>query len=218
MWDLCASRSQTTWVYIGIYGQWVMSHMWMSHVTHVNESCHTYEWVMSHTWMLHTRARIYGQRVRACAAFTCVTWLIHTCDMTHSHEWHDSFMCVTWLMHDMTHSCVWHDSCMSATRGICMCDVTHWFVSQDAFTCVTWLIHMCVLTHSYLTNSYLWHDSHVHVTWLIHTCDTTRHVTCVAVCCSVLQCADEPSTPQQTMPHTLKYVQRDLSSCNIKRN
>jgi len=27
--------------------QWVMSHVWMSHVTHMCESCHTYEWVMS---------------------------------------------------------------------------------------------------------------------------------------------------------------------------
>jgi len=25
----------------------------MSHVTHMNESCHTYEWVMSHIWMSH---------------------------------------------------------------------------------------------------------------------------------------------------------------------
>jgi len=33
--------------------EWVMSHIWMSHVTHMNESCHTYEWVMSHTWMGH---------------------------------------------------------------------------------------------------------------------------------------------------------------------
>jgi len=33
------------------YLQW--SHIWMSHVTHMNESCHTYEWVMSqhdNTW------------------------------------------------------------------------------------------------------------------------------------------------------------------------
>jgi len=27
---------------------WHMCHIWMSHVTHMNESCHTYEWVMSH--------------------------------------------------------------------------------------------------------------------------------------------------------------------------
>jgi len=37
--------------------EWVMSHIWMSHVTHMNgschESCHTCEWVMSHMWMSH---------------------------------------------------------------------------------------------------------------------------------------------------------------------
>ena len=26
-------------------------HTWMSHVTRMNESCHTYGWVMSHVWM-----------------------------------------------------------------------------------------------------------------------------------------------------------------------
>ena len=28
-------------------------HIWMSHVTHMNESCHTYEWVVPHIWMEH---------------------------------------------------------------------------------------------------------------------------------------------------------------------
>jgi len=28
--------------------KWVMSHIWMGHVTHMNGSCHTYKWVMSH--------------------------------------------------------------------------------------------------------------------------------------------------------------------------
>jgi len=31
--------------------EWVISHVWMSHVTRMNESSHTYEWVMSHVWM-----------------------------------------------------------------------------------------------------------------------------------------------------------------------
>ena len=52
----------------------------------------------------------------------CVTWLVHTCDMTHIHMcdmthsnvWHDSFICVTWLIHmcDMIRSYVWYDSSM----------------------------------------------------------------------------------------------------------
>jgi len=73
-------------------------------------------------------------------SFICVTWLIHVCDMTHSYVWHDSFICVTWLVHvcDMTRSYVWHHS----------------------FIRVTWLIHMCDMTHSYV-----WHDSFIRVTW-----------------------------------------------------
>jgi len=35
----------------------------MSHVTHLNESCHTYEWVMSHVRMSHARAHSHVQDV-----------------------------------------------------------------------------------------------------------------------------------------------------------
>ena len=37
--------------------EWVMSHIWMSHVSHMNESCLTYWWVMSHMWMSHVSHR-----------------------------------------------------------------------------------------------------------------------------------------------------------------
>ena len=33
--------------------EWVMSHMWVMHIAHMNESCHTYGWVMSHIWLIH---------------------------------------------------------------------------------------------------------------------------------------------------------------------
>jgi len=48
----------------------VMSHMWMSHGTHANESCHTCEWVMSHAWMSH---------------ITQVDVSYHTCEWIRSH-------------------------------------------------------------------------------------------------------------------------------------
>jgi len=42
--------------------KWVMSHLYMSHVRCINESCHMYKWVMSHvnefiwwTWLVHVQ-------------------------------------------------------------------------------------------------------------------------------------------------------------------
>jgi len=61
----------------------------------------------------------------------CVPWLIYSCDMTHSYMWHDSFICVTLLIH------MCHDS------SIC--------VITDPW--LPWFIHMChdsfirVMTH-----------------------------------------------------------------------
>ena len=59
--------------------EWVMSqamsHMWMSHVTHMNESWRTYEWVMSHIWMSH------------------VTHMNESC---HTYEW---VMSHIWMWH-----------------------------------------------------------------------------------------------------------------------
>jgi len=98
------------------------------------------------------------------------------CDMNRSYVWHDSFICVTWLIHicDMTRSYVWHDSFMcalwyTASSLSCVCDMTRSCVWHDAFVCVTWLVHTCAMTRSYVC-----HDSFICVTWLIHLCDMTR--------------------------------------------
>ena len=55
-------------------------------------------------------------------------------DMTHSCVCHDSFICVTWLIHA--------DSCICVT-------LTHAHMWHDALMCVTWLIHMCDTTHAH---------------------------------------------------------------------
>ena len=89
-----------------------MSHVWMSHITHVHGPCHTYE------------------------------YHLYVCDITHAYLWHDSFLCVTWLIHmcDMSHMCdttnsyVWHDSFTCMTRLICMCDMTPSYLCHDSFT------------------------------------------------------------------------------------
>jgi len=104
-----------------------------------------------------------------------VTWLIHMCDMTHLYacntSWHDSFICLAWLIYmhvihrDMTHSYVWHDSSI--------CTYTSW---HDPLICVTWLMYMHD-SMTWLTDarsgsslSMYW----LNVTWLIHMFDMTH--------------------------------------------
>ena len=110
----------------------------------------------------------------------CITWLIHMCNMTHSHVRHDAFTCptrlfnmcdMTWLNHvcDMTHWHVWHDSsiptlCMCMPWLIHICAMTHSHVRHDSFTCVTRFFNICDMTHTHV-----WHDWLIYMTWLIHT-------------------------------------------------
>jgi len=105
-------------------------------------------------------------------SFICVTWLIHMRDMTHSYVWHDSFTCVIWLIHwiirDMTHSCNPHGENMSAfyiQHHSCICV----YVWLHSYTCVTSLMYMCDFTHIHV-----WHHSFICVTSLIYMCDMTH--------------------------------------------
>ena len=75
--------------------EWVMSHIWMSPVTHMNESCHTYEWVTSRAIPSHCtlHSRVPPQNKR------------------HSHSTYDWVMsrlnesCHMWMSHDVSRSC-----------------------------------------------------------------------------------------------------------------
>jgi len=102
-------------------------------------------------------------------SFICVTWLIRMCVMTHSHVLHDSFICVTWLIdvRDMTRWCVWHDSCIRVTWL-----VSHQRVSAPAsaiLMCVTRLIHMQAMTHFPGKSHWLLLYSNIKKVWMIRT-------------------------------------------------
>jgi len=64
-------------------GLLAMSHIWMSHVTHMKEPCQTYESVMSHKW---------------------------TSRITHMKESRDAY---EWVMSHMSEACHTHESVMS---------------------------------------------------------------------------------------------------------
>jgi len=111
--------------------------------------------------------------------------------MTYSYVWHDSFIRVRWCTYmcdttlsifDMAHS--WHGTFMTHftyTQNltllcvvwiIYMCGITHWCVCLDSDMAHS--AHKQNLTHSYVSQSHVWHDSFMYVIWLIRTHDKTR--------------------------------------------
>jgi len=78
--------------------EWVMSHIWMSHVTHTNASRHTHECVMAYIWMSDTP---YFNESHEWV--TPHTYMRHThtytSHATHMNEWYHTFKGVIWVRH-----------------------------------------------------------------------------------------------------------------------
>ena len=153
--------------------EWVVSHIWVSHDSHMNERCHTYQRVMSHIAMSHvpdpptsTASHVYDMNYsyihRPCLPSRTrveIFFLFFYCCRS-AVSWHDVFICdVTWFLH------MWHDLfiCdMYVTRSfhmwhdLCICDLI-WFVAQS--------IHMW-------HDLFIWDMMHSYVTWSLHMrCD-----------------------------------------------
>ena len=146
--------------------EWVMSHIWMSHVTHMNESCHTYEWVMSHIWMSH---------------------VTHRNESSHTYEWVMSHICISHVTH-MNESCHTYECVKS---HVWMSQVTHMNESCHTYEWVMLHIWMSHVTHTnkschkhewamttfhfltgiasvifgkiiaYMVNFHIWRDNHI---------------------------------------------------------
>jgi len=81
----------------------VMSHIWMSHVAHMNEYCHTYEWVMSHMCNICGSDMEHPVMRPAEKIMSRHTWMCHVTHMNescHTCEW---VMSHIWMSH-VTHS------------------------------------------------------------------------------------------------------------------
>ena len=162
-----------------------MSHIWMRHVTHLNEACHTCEWGMSHRWMRHVthvneacHTYEYVVKMSRYPLTDASGWLrlvgslklqVSFAKEPYKRDdilqkkptfWYEQ-VCPDWFICDVTIPCV-------VRVGTAGSDVMHWCVLQylwhDTMLCVA-VCYMCC-------NVLQWHDA----------------LMCVAVCCSVLQC------------------------------
>jgi len=100
--------------------QWVVSHVLMSHVSHIKESCLTYQWVMSRI----TRSHV-SHINEACLTYLWVMSLI-----TRSHVSHITESCLTY-QRVMSHILCTHKPMYKAHRPASLiCETWH-----DSFIC-----------------------------------------------------------------------------------
>jgi len=86
---------------------------WMRHVTHMNESCHTYVWIVSHIWMNHV-------------TYIWMNHVTHINESSHTREW---IMSCIWMSlgPDMNEPCLTYEwvislfPCFQTPRSICKC-------------------------------------------------------------------------------------------------
>jgi len=149
---------------------WVMSHMWVSHVTHVSESCHTCEWVMSHMWVTHVTH----------VSDSCETSEAHLrCDMSHiwvSHVTHLAESCHTSEAHlrcNLSHIWVTHAHTSVAIFHICVCTCHFTNVYVQSISHISYVKLTYMPNNLYLCLTQLIHYPHIRATWLFHICQRT---------------------------------------------
>ena len=136
--------------------EWVMSHIWMSHVTHMNEPCHTHEWVMSHISIgsghvthIGTQQPGKGSKALQCTATYCNT-LQHPATHCNALQ-HTTTHCNTHCNLRTTFSYMWHDSAWETTAiwQAQQSTATYWNIPQ----------HTATQYSTRSTVSYMQHDS-----------------------------------------------------------
>ena len=148
---IVATPYSNVW-HAAIAGDWVMSHIWMSHVTHMIESCHTYEWVMSHIWMSHV---------------THMNESCHTYEWVMSHTWFRHVTHMNESCHTYSYALFWKSSYSIFTPSVHV----YWYVC--AHPRVTSHIRMSHVTHTVMSRferghipSWPWERVYIDMGWL----------------------------------------------------
>jgi len=133
--------------------EWVMSHIWMRHVTNMNESCHTYDGIMSHKRMSHVShrnaSRICMRSSRHCTYDWVMSrmWLSHVASVREScHTYECVSYAYEWVMSriEMRRGYAW--GAVDIARMNVSCHTSAWVVSQIWVSHGT---HMHAVCHTY---------------------------------------------------------------------
>jgi hypothetical protein len=105
-----------------------MPHIWMSHVTHMNESCHTYEWVMSHMKEL-------------CCTYECIILTYEEVSIFAWRGWYFPCLSLMWTQH-AAHMNEWCHTCEWVMSHIWICHAVHANVSWARHVWMSYVAHM----------------------------------------------------------------------------
>ena len=161
-----------------------------------------WEIIIMMTWLIHMWTPTHSSAGRD--SFTCVTWLIHTCDVTQSYQssalrsgkhagmWRDSCTCVPWLITFvmMSHGTHVHESRhthVHKSRDVSPCMTL--LIYGEVSPCMTLLIYMCDVTQPHLwicAPLNMCHDSSLNMfhDWRMYLwiCDVTQPHQSLAGC------------------------------------
>jgi len=136
--------------------------IWVSHVKHVHESCHTYEWVIWNIWMSHVTP--VNESCHICKWVMSHIWMRHVTHMNESCHTHEFVMQHTWMCH-ITHM---NESCfIRLAIRLCIavvCFAAHAHPTQMKKPCHT---YECVMSHLWIS----------HVTHVKESCHRCKWVT-----------------------------------------
>ena len=174
---ICRSRlSNTTWLicfwkwnpgFKSAFGHPTLNklrHKWMSHDTHTNQSCHTYEWVMSHVRMSHvtnTNESCHNWRASGfLQTKSCIRIDIRAACTPYASTPDTSNLDSRWLV--VSHIWTRHTPRMNES-----CHTYEWVMSH------IWMSHVAHMNES--CHTYEWVMSHIwmsHVTHMNEPCHT----------------------------------------------
>ena len=158
----------------------------MSHVTRMNESCHTNEWVMSHMSMSHTHSFMCDMTHWYTWLNYTHSWLIilthltryphyhpfvfvcHDSFVTHNTDTRDSIILIRDSTHDSLHSLPFIRVCVSCVSWLIR-DSEYWHTWLD----ISIRIHSCsCVMYTYISHTWLKHVTHI--IWMSHVAHTNE--------------------------------------------
>jgi len=131
----CAPISTPVVLFASHY-EWVTSHGWMSHFTHMNESRLTYKWVMSHIWLSHVTL-----------TYEWVMSHLHMNESCHTYEWVMSHL----HMNESCHTYIWM-SHVTLTYS--------WVMSNSSCQTYTWMSHVTLTYEWVMSHKWMSHVTH----------------------------------------------------------